>query len=211
MAVFDPQGLAGAPALLPSLRWSPVRGCERPQTAMLRAAALVADAGRSGVENGTFWRQQTLSAVRCLLHAAALDGRPPADLYRWSHSAASAKEAVAILAHDAGRHPGLGLGRSTPSSCADQRTRDSVWAMVANTFAAAGRPGRAGRGHPGRGRGVRPGAVPAPSGTPVPVGHGLGGVRDRHPGRGAGRGRRSTRPTLGGRLAGRTAGPAAGA
>src|SRR5206468_1872562 len=34
VAVFDPQGLASAPCLIPTLRWSPVRGCERPQTAM---------------------------------------------------------------------------------------------------------------------------------------------------------------------------------
>ena len=36
VGVFDPQGLAaGVPS---ALRWSPVRGCEQPQTAMIRAA-----------------------------------------------------------------------------------------------------------------------------------------------------------------------------
>ena len=40
---------------------------------MSRAEALVADAARSGVENANFWRLQTVAAVRCLLHAAALD------------------------------------------------------------------------------------------------------------------------------------------
>jgi type IV secretion system protein VirD4 len=134
VAVFDPEGLASAPTVTPLLRWSPTRGCARPQTAMSRAVALVGDTGRSGVENGTFWRQQTISAVRCLLHAAALAGRPPADLYRWSHAAAGAKEAVAILAQTPGATPGWERALDAIIS-ADQRTRDSVWAMVANTFA----------------------------------------------------------------------------
>jgi len=133
VAVFDPQGLARLASVKPSLRWSLVRGCERARTAMLRAEALVADSGRSGVENGTFWRTQALSVVRALLHAAALDGRSPANLYRWSHAAAGAKEAVAILAD----HPDTTSGWDRALDAvigADQRTRDSIWAMVANTF-----------------------------------------------------------------------------
>ena len=139
VAVFDPQSLACAPTVIPTLRWSPVRGCERPQTAMLRAAALVADAGRSGVDNSNFWRQQTVSAVRGLLHAAALDGRGAADLYRWSHGAAKAKDAVAILA----RHPDATPGWDSALDAiigSDARTRDSIWAMVANTFASLADP-----------------------------------------------------------------------
>jgi type IV secretion system protein VirD4 len=134
VAVFDPQGLAAAGSLLPSLRWSPVRGCERPQTAMVRAGALVADSAGSGVENGNFWAQQTLSAVRCLLHAAALDDRPPSDLYRWSHAPGGAKEAVTILAGAPGATPGWDRALDAILS-AEHRTRDSIWAMVANAFA----------------------------------------------------------------------------
>ena len=107
VGVFDPQGLAtGVPS---ALRWSPVRGCERPQTAMIRANALCADAGE-GTESGAFWRQQTVAAVRCLLHAAALDDRTPADLYRWSLSPVAAKDAVDILVHVPGRRLGMGEG-----------------------------------------------------------------------------------------------------
>jgi type IV secretion system protein VirD4 len=79
VAVFDPQILARPQQEFPTLRWSLVRGCENPQTAMIRAEALVADASGSGVENANFWRTQALSATRCMLHAAALDHRPPAD------------------------------------------------------------------------------------------------------------------------------------
>jgi type IV secretion system protein VirD4 len=81
VAVFDPQRLAeGVPA---GLRWSPIRGCELPQTAMIRARGLAAGTGMSRqVEGGDFWQGQTEAVLRALLHAAALDGRPVRDLYR---------------------------------------------------------------------------------------------------------------------------------
>jgi len=131
--VFDPQHLAHTPNVA-RLRWSLVRGCEEPQTAMIRAEALVADGAKAGVENASFWRTQALSVTRCLLQAAALDGRPPADLYRWSHAAGAAKQATAILAGHPGATPGWDRALDAIIS-ADQRTRDSTWAMVANTFA----------------------------------------------------------------------------
>jgi len=136
VGVFDPQGLAtGVPS---TLRWSPVRGCERPQTAMIRANALCADAGE-GTESASFWKQQTITAVRCLLHAAALDARSPADLYRWSLSPAAARDAVDVLVHAPGA--ALAWDKALDSIVsADQRQRDSVWAMVANAFAVLADP-----------------------------------------------------------------------
>ena len=86
------------------------------------------------MENGGFWRTQAVSVTRCMLHAAALDGRTAADLYRWSHAAGAAKEATTILAGHPGATPGWGRALDAIIS-ADQRTRDSTWAMVANTFA----------------------------------------------------------------------------
>lgn len=136
VAVFDPQSLA--PGVASTTRWSPIRGCERPQVAMIRARALCADAGR-GTENGTFWTLQTLSAVRCLLHAAALANRTPLDLYRWSLSPAAAKEAVAILVEHRGAARAWDRALDAIIS-ADHRQRDSTWAMVANTFAALADP-----------------------------------------------------------------------
>jgi type IV secretion system protein VirD4 len=136
VGVFDPQGLAtGVPS---ALRWSPVRGCGRPQTAMIRALALCAGAGE-GTESGSFWKQQTVAAVRCLLHAAALADRSPADLYRWSLAAPTAAEAVDILVNSAGAAPAWDRQLDSIIS-ADQRQRDSVWAMVANAFAALADP-----------------------------------------------------------------------
>jgi type IV secretory pathway TraG/TraD family ATPase VirD4 len=137
VGVFDPEGLAaGVPS---SLRWSPVRGCERPHTAMIRANALCGESA-GGTESASFWRQQTTMAVRCLLHAAALDDRGPDDLYRWSLSPAAAKEAVEILVHNP--RAALAWDKALDAIVsADRRQRDSVWAMVANAFAALADPG----------------------------------------------------------------------
>jgi type IV secretory pathway TraG/TraD family ATPase VirD4 len=164
VAAFDPQGLALLPSGLPALRWSLVRGCESPQTAMIRAEALVSDSGRNGIENGTFWRQQALTVTRCLLQAAALGSRPPGDLYRWSHSAPGAKEAVSILTTHPGATPGW--ERALDATVAsDQRTRDATWAMVANTFAPLADPAVLAAVSPAPGAEFDPAAFLAKRGT----------------------------------------------
>jgi len=136
VAVFDPQRLA--PGIPSATRWSPIRGCESPQTAMIRAKALTAGAA-SGTNDSNFWQSSAEQAVRCLLHAAALGGRTSADLYRWSLSAAQAREAVMILA----THPLAALSWHQGLEAivgADQKQRDSVWAMVAIAFASLADP-----------------------------------------------------------------------
>jgi len=97
VAVFDPQHLA--PGVPSATRWSPIRGCEDPQTALLRARALTTGTA-SGTTDASFWQPSAEQAVRCLLHAAALGGRTAIDLYRWSLSPVQTQEAVAILATD---------------------------------------------------------------------------------------------------------------
>lgn len=84
VAIFDPQHLAeGLPA---GMRWSPIRGCESPQTAMIRATGLAAGTGLSagGVDSGGFWEGKTRAALQALLHAAAINHRPPSELFRWT-------------------------------------------------------------------------------------------------------------------------------
>jgi len=183
VAVFDPQGLARratgpdaaeqkpghdsdarGPDELPRLSWSLTRGCAHPQTAMCRAEALVPDGSRSGVENGSFWRTQALSVTRALLHSAALGEKTPADLYRWSHSATAAKEAVVILSAHCDATPGWERALDAVIA-ADQRTRDSVWAMVANTFAPLGDPDVLSAVSPARGEEFDPLAFLAMRGT----------------------------------------------
>ena len=137
VAIFDPQRLAGLPG---GLRWSPVRGCETPRTALVRARALAAGAGYGRtVSDSDFWSGQTEAALRCLLHAAALDGRRALDLYRWSLNPAAATDAVTVL-H---RHPGAadGWAEALESAVhADPRTRDSVWLGVRQALAALADP-----------------------------------------------------------------------
>ena len=136
VAVFDPQHLA--PGLPSATRWSPIRGCENPQTAMTRARALTAGTA-GGTTDSSFWQSSAEQAVRCLLHAAALGGRSSTDLYRWSLSAVQAREAVMILSAHTGAAPAWAAALDAILS-ADPRTRDSTWAMVANAFAALADP-----------------------------------------------------------------------
>lgn len=130
VAVFDPQCLAGG--IISAMRWSPVRGCERAQTAMARAHGFAASTGLQkggGTDSGGFWEKKTKTTLQGMLHAAALAGLGARDLYDWSLSPASAEAAVQILAshHDAA--PGWADALSTEIH-ADPRTRDSVWMGV---------------------------------------------------------------------------------
>lgn len=129
VAIFDPQHLAeGLPA---GMRWSPIRGCENPQTAMVRATGLAAGTGLSsgGVESGGFWEGKTRSALQALLHAAAIDHRTPAELFRWTLDPVAAADAVAIL----NAAPGAATGWAESLQAmidSDPRTRDSIWQGV---------------------------------------------------------------------------------
>lgn len=139
VAVFDPQRLAeGLPA---GMRWSPVRGCEDPLTAMIRATGLAAATGLSagGVESGGFWEGKTRTALQSLLHAAALDHRPPAELFRWTLDPSAAAEAVAILTNSPMAATGWAdsLGAMIDS---DPKTRDSIWQGVALALGALADP-----------------------------------------------------------------------
>ena len=137
VAIFDPQRLAGLPG---GLRWSPVRGCETPRTALVRARGLAAGVGFGrSVSDSDFWAGQTETALRCLLHAAALDGRRAVDLYRWSLNPVLAEDAVTIL----NREPGAAAGWADALEAAvhaDPRTRDSVWLGVRQSLAALADP-----------------------------------------------------------------------
>lgn len=129
VAVFDPQRLADG---LPSgLRWSPVRGCEDPLTAMIRATGLASATGLStgGVETGGFWEGKTRTALQSLLHAAALDQRSPAELFAWTLSPSAAADAVAILSSDPQAAPGWADSLDSMIH-SDPRTRDSIWMGV---------------------------------------------------------------------------------
>ena len=137
VAIFDPQRLAGLPG---GLRWSPVRGCETPRTALVRARGLAAGVGFGrSVSDSDFWTGQTETALRCLLHAAALDSRRAVDLYRWSLNPVLAEDAVAILSRDRTAAPGWADALDSAIH-SDPRTRDSIWLGVRQSLAALADP-----------------------------------------------------------------------
>ncbi len=136
VAVFDPQGLA--PGIPSATRWSPIRGCDDPHVAMVRAKALTAGTA-GGTTDATFWQASAEQAVRCLLHAAALGEVSTGDLHRWSLSAVQAREATMILA----THPDAATAWHQALDAlisAEPRQRDSVWAMVTIAFNALADP-----------------------------------------------------------------------
>lgn len=137
VAVFDPQQLA--PGLPAGMRWSPVRGCQDPLTAMIRAKGLATSTGFGGVQDAGFWEGKTTSAIQALLHAAALDARDARTLYQWALSPTLAGDAVRILS----THPGAADGWADSLDAmvnADPRTRDSIWQGVSLALAALADP-----------------------------------------------------------------------
>jgi len=162
VAIFDPQRLAGLPG---GLRWSPVRGCESPRTALVRARGLAAGAGFGrSVTDSDFWSGQTETALRCLLHAAALDGRRAIDVYRWSLNPALAEDAVAVLMRESAAADGWADALESAIH-ADPRTRDSVWLGVRQALSALADPEVLAAVDPGPGDRFDPGEFLAESGT----------------------------------------------
>ncbi|MBV7246073.1 type IV secretory system conjugative DNA transfer family protein [Streptomyces sp. MW-W600-10] len=90
--VYDPGHLCDTPA---RLHWSPTAGCELPDVAAARAAALLAPVRpQARIDAAVADTAQTL--LQCWLHAAAVDGRPFRQVLRWA-SGAGAHEPVRLL------------------------------------------------------------------------------------------------------------------
>ncbi|MGO1184397.1 MAG: type IV secretory system conjugative DNA transfer family protein [Micrococcaceae bacterium] len=137
VAVFDPQQLA--PGIPSGLRWSPVRGCQDPLTAMIRATGLASAIGFGGVDNGGFWEGKARMAIQALLHAAALDGRDARTVSAWAQSPTTAGDAVRIL--QSNPRAANGWAESLESMIqSDPRTRDSIWQGVSLAFGALADP-----------------------------------------------------------------------
>lgn len=137
VAVFDPQQLA--PGLPSGMRWSPVRGCQDPLTAMIRAKGLATATGFGGVQDAGFWEGKTTAAIQGLLHAAALDGRDAKTLYQWALRPTLAADAVRVLSSHAGAAEGWADSLDAMVQ-ADPRTRDSIWQGVSLAFSALADP-----------------------------------------------------------------------
>ncbi|WP_272949190.1 type IV secretory system conjugative DNA transfer family protein [Kribbella pittospori] len=171
VAIFDPQGLGR----VEGIRWSPVRGCENPTTAMVRASGLAAGAGfaKGNVSDGAFWHGQTEMALRGLLHAAAIDDAGIAQLYRWGLEPASAIEAVTILNRSTDAAEGWG---DTLDGIVrmDGRTRDAIWAGVRSALSALADPAVRRSFDPPPGKGLDPASFIRERGTIYLLGTGAG-------------------------------------
>jgi type IV secretion system protein VirD4 len=141
VAVFDPQQLAAELDVPAGRRWSLVRGCEDPLTAMIRANGLAASTGLSsgGVESGGFWEGKTRAALQALLHAAALEKLTTRTLFEWSLAPTAATDAVGILSSHPEAAKGWGDSLETMIN-SDPRTRDSIWMAVAEALACLADP-----------------------------------------------------------------------
>jgi type IV secretory pathway TraG/TraD family ATPase VirD4 len=108
---------------------------------MIRATGLATATGLAdgGVDGGGFWEGKTRVALQALLHAAALDHRTPAELFRWTLDPSAAADAVAILTGSP--HAATGWAESLEAMIdADPRTRDSIWQGVSLALAALADP-----------------------------------------------------------------------
>jgi len=99
-----------------------------------------------------------------LLHAAALDHRPPSELFRWTLDPTAAADAVAILVNNAGA--ALGWAESLEAMIdADPRTRDSIWQGVSLALGALADPRVLDSVSPGEGESFDPAAFIRDCGT----------------------------------------------
>ncbi|GAB2794812.1 type IV secretory system conjugative DNA transfer family protein [Streptomyces chlorus] len=90
--LYDPTHRCDTPA---RLHWSPTSGCENKDTAVARAAALLAPVRpASRLDQAVSDTAQTL--LRSYLHAAAIDGRTVRHIHRWAQGT-QVQDAVRIL------------------------------------------------------------------------------------------------------------------
>ncbi|WUH91840.1 type VI secretion protein [Streptomyces sp. NBC_00433] len=126
--VYDPTHLLDVPG---RLRWAPHGGCERPGTAGIRAAALLAPL-RTARADEAIVHTTAVTLLRCWLHAAAVDGRPFRQVHRWAAGPAAA-EAVRILRTDTGAASGWS-GELESVLHAHPERRDAAQALIRQTL-----------------------------------------------------------------------------
>ena len=80
VAVFNPQGIGG---ITSTIRWNMISGCEDPEAACRRAAALTGTR-YEGAGDMAFWQSKAAVALAALINAAALDDRTIEDVFRWA-------------------------------------------------------------------------------------------------------------------------------
>jgi type IV secretory pathway TraG/TraD family ATPase VirD4 len=145
--VFNPEGIGGVPS---TFRWNPLQDCDQPAVALQRAVSLTAATESAGMQDMAFWLGKASSVLACLLHAAALDSRNMAEVYRWAHGIDDT-EPEQILA----RHPEAADGWRGPllELRKPGRTADSIRMTVTRALAWLADPAVAAATSPGPGEG----------------------------------------------------------
>jgi type IV secretory pathway TraG/TraD family ATPase VirD4 len=92
--VLNADGDGGIPT---SFAWSPVEGCQNPQTAIRRAGDLMHASPRDSSGKDAWHEDRGARLIRCMLHAAAADGASMHEVTAWVHDPLSA-EPMSILA-----------------------------------------------------------------------------------------------------------------
>jgi hypothetical protein len=123
--VYDPGHLLDVPG---RLRWAPHDGCARPETARIRAAALLAPL-RTARADEAIVHDTAVTLLRCWLHAAAVDGRPFREIHRWAAGGAASGDAVRILRTGTGAASGWS-GELESVVHAHPERRDAAQALI---------------------------------------------------------------------------------
>jgi type IV secretion system protein VirD4 len=128
--VFDPNDMTGWHE---RLRWSPIRGCEKPLAAQNRAAALMAGSGLTAEGEFAFFYVMASNILRGFLHAAALGGKSIRDIQRWVNQQVSPEPIEILHAFEASGHaaPGWAANLESLSIAAEPRRRGNAFANVA--------------------------------------------------------------------------------
>jgi type IV secretion system protein VirD4 len=79
LRIFNPFGVGGLPS---NLHWDIIAGCENPDIAFLRAAALVGDAAPGDM---AFWLEKSAVSLAMLMHLAAVQGYDMSAVYAWAN------------------------------------------------------------------------------------------------------------------------------
>jgi type IV secretory pathway TraG/TraD family ATPase VirD4 len=79
LRIFNPFGVGGLPS---NLHWDIIAGCQDPDVAFLRAAALVGDVAPGDM---AFWLEKSAVSLAMLMHLAAVEGYDMSAVYAWAN------------------------------------------------------------------------------------------------------------------------------
>ena len=107
----------------------PLLGCDQPAVALQRAFVFTAATESRDL---AFWVGKASAALACLMHAAALTGRPMTDVYQWAHGIDDSVPAEILATHPGAARGWLGPVREIQKP---GRTADSIRMTITRALA----------------------------------------------------------------------------